>query len=205
MLIKIKRQDCLTQYQCFPLRSFDYKTDDERFYYPNVYKSYILTLPSKSFKGHVLTLAKEVTKLTQAINAPTLIFLGDTNIAWLYQNNDYKPVKAALEYLANNKVGKRFNGALRVDITELTIFIKHIAWLTRCNAALPYFHFIDPGQNIVGNICKYGNLHLDTLKSQSDELIRAFMNTSKFEYGDKNSCLNRFGKTSAISGRQTVV
>jgi len=205
MLTKIKRQDCLDQYQSFPLRSYDYDKDEEEFFYPKVYESYILTLPSKSFKGHVKALGIEVTKLAKALHADTLIFLGDTETPWLYQDNDYKPVKEAQEYLIDRKVGKQFNGALQVNTAEMPTFIKHLAWLTRCNAALPYFHFIDKGQNIVGSICKYGNLHLDTLNEQADKTFKQLVDSSKFEYGDKNSCYNWFGKTSAISGRRIVV
>jgi hypothetical protein len=205
MLTKIRRHDCLDQYQTFPLRGYDYDNDEETFFYPKVFKSYILALPSKSFRGHVNALGLELTKLATALQFEALLFLGDTEIPWLYQNNDYKPVKEAQEYLTGRKVGKRFNGALQVETSELPTFIKHLAWLTRCNAALPYFHFIDKGQNIVGSICKYGNLHLDTLNEQVDKTFRQLVDSSKFDYGDKNSCYNRFSKTSAISGRRTVV
>lgn len=203
MLNKIRRQDCLEQYQTFPLQSYDDKNEEE-FFYPEVFKRYILTLPSKSFKAHATFLGKEMAKLVKALNTDALIFLGDTETPWLYQNNDYKPVKAAQEYLTYHKTGKRFNGALRVDTAEMSTFIRHLAWMTRCNAALPDVHFIDQGQNIVGSICKYGNLHLDILNKQADKILKTFMNSTKFEYGDKNSCFNWFGKTSAISGRQTV-
>jgi len=205
MLSKIRRQDCLDQYQTFPLRSYDYDKDEEQFFYPKVFKSYILTLASKSFKGHVNSLGIELTRLIRAFHADTLIFLGDTKTPWLYQSNDYKPVKEAQEYLTAKKIGKRFNGALQVDTVELLMFIKHLAWLTRCNAALPYFHFIDNGQNMIGSICKYGNLHLDTLNEQADKIFKSYIDSSKFDFGDKNSCYNRFGKTSAISGRQTII
>ncbi|RYE39110.1 MAG: hypothetical protein EOP48_26180 [Sphingobacteriales bacterium] len=205
MLTKIRRQDCLDQYQTFPLRGYDYSKDEETFFYPRVFKSYILSLPSKSFKGHVKALGLEVTKLATVLQFDTLIFLGDTEIPWLYQHNDYKPAREAQEYLTSKKIGKGFNGALQVDITELPLFIKHLTWLTRCNASLPYFHFIDQGQNIIGHICKYGNLHLDTLNEQTDEISKQFVDSSRFEYGDNNSCDNWFGKTSAISGRKIVV
>ena len=205
MLNKIRRQECLDQYQTFPLQSYDYNKDEEAFFYPAVFKSYIVTIPSKSFKGHSVALGKEMVKLVNALHTDRLIFLGDTETPWLYQDNDYKPVKAAKEYLTFHKIGKRFNGALQVDTAELPTFIKHLAWLTRCNAALPTVHFIDKGQNIVGSICKYGNLHLDTLNEQTDKIIALLVESSKFEFGDKSSCNNLFGKTSAISGRQTVV
>lgn len=205
MLTKIRRQDCLDQYQTFPLRGYDYENDEETFFYPKVFKSYILTLPSKSFKGHVKALGIEVTKFAKALKADTLIFLGDTEIPWLYQNNDYKPAIEAQEYLIGKKIGKRFNGALQADTSEVATFIKHLSWLTRCNGSLPYFHFIDKGQNIIGSICKYGNLHLDPLNEQTDKILKQFMDSSRLEYGDKDSCYNWFGRTSAISGRQIVV
>lgn len=189
MLIKIKRKDCLKQYQTFPLQSYNFDKDEEQCYFPDVFKSYILTLPSRSFKGHLKTLGIELTKLTKAFHADTLIFLGDTETPWLYQDNEYKPVKEAQEYLKANKVGKRFNGALKVDTEELPIFTKHLAWLTRCNAALPYFYFTDQKQNIVGHICKYGNLHLDSLNELADKTLKSFIDRSSFEFGDKNSSL----------------
>jgi hypothetical protein len=205
MLTKIRRQNCLDKYQTFPLRSCDRNDDEEKFFYPEVFKTYILTLPSKSFKGHAKALGIEVTKLVKVLHADSLIFLGDTETPWLHQDNDYKPVKEAQEYLTVNKVSKRFNGALQVDTVELPTFIKHLTWLTRCNASLPYFHFIDEGQTIVGSICRYGNLHFDALSEQADKILNSHVDSSRFEYGDHNSCKNWFGKASAISGRQIIV
>lgn len=205
MLIKIKRKDCLEQYQQFPIRDYDEDLDEETFFYPEVFKSYILTLPSKSFKGHIKVLGIELAKLVKAFQFDSLLVLGDTETPWLYQNNDYNPAKEAQDYLTVNKVGKNFNGGLQVNSLELPVFIKHLAWLTRCNASLPYFYFLDKKQNLLGHICQYGNLHLDTLNEQSDKLLKQFTNSSRLEYGDNNSCRNWFGKTSAISGRQIVI
>lgn len=204
MLVRIKRKDCLDQYKVFPLSSYDFKKDEENCFYPKVFRSYILTLSSKTFRGHVTALGTELTRLIKAIEGNKLIFLGDAETPWLHQYNDYKPVKEALEYLVANNVGKRFNGAIEVDTLELPAFTKHLAWMTRCNAALPYFYFVDRDQTVLGNICSYGNLHLDTLNENSDNLVKAFLAGSKFKYGDKNSCYNWFGKSSAIRGRQTI-
>ncbi len=203
MLIKIKRQDALNNYQAFPVHGYDYDKDEEKFFYPKVFKSYILTLPSKSFKVHAKVLGAELNKLTMALHADALIFLGDTKTPWLHQTSENKPIKEAQEYLIDKKVGKRFNGALKVNTFELPTFIKHLAWLTRYNAALPYFYFTDQMQNIIGNICQYGNLHLDTLNEQANKVFNSYVGGSKFKYGDNNSCYNWFSRTSAISGRQS--
>ncbi|MGB8192289.1 MAG: hypothetical protein WCF67_10240 [Chitinophagaceae bacterium] len=205
MLLKIKRQDCLNKYPIFPLRSYDLEKDEDVSFYPKVFKSYILTLSSKSIKAHIKALGIELTGLTKAFNADVLIFLGDTETPWLHQQNEYKPVQEAQQYLVANKIGKRFNGALQADTAELPVFIKHLAWLIRCNASLPYFYFTDPGNKILVTICQYGNLHLDTLNAEADKMIKAFMHSSKLQYGNNSSCYNQFGKTGAISGRQITI
>lgn len=205
MLIKINRQDCLKKYPSFPLRSYNYDKDEEEFYYPKVFKSYILTLSSKSFKGHIRHLGTELLKLTKQLGYSDLTFLGDTELPWLHQDNDYKPAKEAQQYLVDKKVGKRFNGALQVDNSELISFVKHLSWLTRCNASLPYFHFTDNGQNLIGNVCKYGNLHIDTLNEATNKSLNIAITKSDFIFLDGNNCFNQFGKTSAISGRRIIV
>ncbi len=88
------------------------RTEEEKFFYPEVFNSYILTVPSKSFKGHVKILALELTKLTEALSAASLIFLGDTETPWLNQDNNYSPAKKAQDYLKSRRTGKRFNGKI---------------------------------------------------------------------------------------------
>ncbi|HMU47856.1 MAG TPA: hypothetical protein PKC72_15905 [Chitinophagaceae bacterium] len=205
MLIKINRQDCLKKYPSFPLRSYNYDKGEEKFYYPKVFKSHILTLFSKSFKGHIGHLGTELLKLMKQLGYDNLIFLGDIELPWLHQSNDYKPAKEAQQYLVDKKIGKRFDGALQVDKSELASFIKHLSWLTRCNASLPYFHFIDEGQNIIGNICKYGNLHIDTLNEVTDISLSIAITKGDFKFLNGNNCFNQFGKTSVISGRRIIV
>lgn len=205
MLIKIKRQDCLNQYQVFPLRGYNHEKEEELYFYPKVFKSYILTIPSKTFKGHAKALGLELPRLAEALSADSLIFLGDTETPWLYQKNDYGPAIEAQQYLRDKKIGKGFNGALQVDKAELPTFTKHLARLIRCNAALPYFHFTNQEQNMVGSICQFGNLHLDTLDKPTDKTFKSFIESSNFEYGNIKSCNNGLGKRSAISGRKTIV
>jgi hypothetical protein len=204
MLKKLSRKNCLSKYKSFPLRSYDEDQDEETYFFPEVFKSYVLTLPSKSFKVHITALGVELANLSSAIEAESLLFLGDTETPWLYQNSDYKPVKQAQEYLADKKVGRHFNGALEADTIELPIFIRHVSWLIRCNAALPYIHFINKSEDFIASICQYGNLHLSTLNSEADNILNDFIDNSIFEYGDTNSCRNSFGKTDAIAGRKNI-
>jgi hypothetical protein len=202
MLIKIKRQHCLDKYPKFPIRWYDDIKEDLDYSYPKVHHSYILTLSSKTFKGYTKLLGNELTKLANGLGFETLIFLGDTNTAWLSQDNDFKPVKEALQFLIDNKLGKRFNGALQVDKSGLAIFIKHLCWLSRCNAALPYFYFTDTGQNVVGTICQYGNLHIDTVNKETDMVFKDIVAKSQFELLTDKMCHEQFSKTGAIKGRE---
>jgi len=188
MLAKLKRQDCIDQYPAFPLQIYDSESDDIKYSCPEAFQSYILRLPHKTFRWKVNAMGKELVALMKAFHREELIFLGDSENPWLIQNNNYKPAKEAQEYLLKQKIGKRFNGAIQVESTELVLFTKHLCWLTRCNAALPYVHFTDRGQNVVGHICQYGNLHLDTLNEKADEILVSFVERSRLEFSDINSC-----------------
>ncbi|RYZ94693.1 MAG: hypothetical protein EOP47_27345, partial [Sphingobacteriaceae bacterium] len=184
MIKKISRKQFLLDFPEIP--QSNYKTDEYTF--PQVYDSYILTLSSKSARGHAKLLGVELSKLMANLNINNLSFLGDTRLPWLYQDNDYSPVKQALQYLSVNKVSKSFNGALNVDLNSLPEFIIHFFWLIRCNAALPYFNFTDTSFNIVGSICQYGNVHLSILNEETDEVFEKALLQTKFVVFDDNSC-----------------
>ncbi|MEO6149559.1 MAG: hypothetical protein ABIP28_05335 [Mucilaginibacter sp.] len=201
MIKKISRKQFLSDFPEFPQTNY---WGDE-LTHPEVYDNYIITLQSKSAKGHAKLLGIELTKLITSFKTEALLFLGETKTPWLYQSNDYKPVKESLEYLSANKVSKSFNGALKVDLNDLPEFMKHFFWLVRCNASLPYFNFSDVGFNIVGSICQYGNLHLSILNEETDKVFENAILHTKFEMLDGNNCYEPFSKSGAISNRQIVV
>ena len=205
MISKIARQECLAMYPKFPWRGYDEVEDEDLFFHPRVFSHYILTLNSKSFKGNASLMGRQLKALIVNLGFDSLIFLGDVSISWRYQNNTFNPVREALNYLIENKVGKQFDGALEVETNELPIFIKHLSWLVRCNASLPYFYFCDKGQNIMASLCKYGNLHIDSINSCTDNFLLASIRKSDFKILNTKECFNRHGKTSAIHKRQIVL
>lgn len=205
MIIKIARQEAIDQFPAFPLRHYDPKEDEDVFHYPKVFANYVLTLPSKSYKGHVKLIGTELVNLIKGLGSDYLIFLGDDNTAWLRRLHTYESFQESLQYLVDNKIGKRFNGALQVDTTEIPVFIKHLAWLVRTNGILPYIHFIDPGQNIIGGICQYGNLHFSTKNKKADKFFHQLISMSKFEFLTDTVCTNKFSKSSRIQGRTIEV
>jgi len=205
MLIKISRQDAIDKYPDLPLRHYNRKEDEEVFNYPRVFANYVLTLPSKSYKGHIKFLGSQLVLLAKNLGYDNFIFLGDENIPWLKRLNTYEAFQEALQYLVDNKITKRFDGALQVDATEIPIFIKNLAWLVRTNGILPYVHFVNTGQNIIGDICQYGNLHVSTKNQTSDKIFKDAITKSAFTYLTAGDCYNKFSKSGAIKGRTTIV
>jgi len=199
MYKKINRKECLDQYPIFPQSD----NRNEVFFFPKIYRRYVLMLSSKTIKRHAKNLAAEVSDLIEYLKADCLIFLGDTKTPWLYQQNDFESVKSALEHLYENKIGKTFNGGLELSITGLRPFLTHLFWLARCNAAFPNIHFTDKGQQFIGNICKYGNVHLFTLNRKCDSLLKAALKKSGLTILEEEKCSDQFSKMARIKGRQT--
>jgi hypothetical protein len=96
------------------------------------------------------------------------------------KNYNTTQVKNAITYLKNNTIGKKFNGALVIVQNDLPDFIKHLFWLTRTNTVGGYIHFLNEEQNIIGHICQYGNLHLDSMHKKNNMLLKIFFEESKF-------------------------
>ena len=205
MLIKIARQEAIDKFPAFPLRHYDPKEDEDVFNYPRVFANYVFTLPSKSYKGQVKLIGTELVKLIKGLGSDHLVFLGDDTTAWLRRLHTYESFQESLQYLVDNKIGRRFNGALQVETTEIPVFIKHLAWLVRTNGILPYIHFIDPEQNIIGGICQYGNLHFATKNKKADKVFHELISRSKFEFLADENCTNKFSKSSRLKGRTIEV
>jgi hypothetical protein len=201
MLKKINRKDCIAQYPKFP-RSDNFKED---FYFPTIVHGYIFTIQSKSAKTHLKNLSVGITKLMKGLEIDALIFLGDTEKPWLYQQNNYSPANQAYEFLVNKKVGKKFNGGFQIDLNELPLFTSHLSWLARCNAAFPIVHFSDKEQNFIGSICQHGNLHFYSLNEMSDGRLNDIIGKTRFKLLKGQECSDQFSKRAGIKGRETIV
>jgi hypothetical protein len=194
MLTKIKRKECLNKYHCLPVRFYNKIKEEDDIYYPNIFGSYVLTLPSKFSKVHSKLMGIELTGMAKEFNSNYLVFLGDNKkVVWPWMTfwNMYditRSKKEAITYLVNNKVGKRFNGALQVEVSELTEFVQHLYWLNLATINCFNVYFTDPEQNFVGHICQYGNLHIDTLHGKADQQLKAFLNNSLLKFSVDTKC-----------------
>ncbi len=201
MIKKINRERCYWLYPKFPST---FAVSDQ-FTYPDLYESYILSVPSKSAKGHAKNIAAALQQLAVNMNITSLIFLGDTAAPWLSQENEYAPVKESLQFLEAEKVGRKFNGGLQIKTKDLAVFIPRLFWLVRCNAALPIFYLMNEDQTILANFCQYGNIHLSTLTKKADALFNKQLPTSGLYLFEEAYCYESFGKAGKIASRKLSV
>ena len=194
MLIKINRLDCINKYPKLPLRQFNPGNDEYDSLYPKTFVGYVLTLSSQSFTQHVELLGTEIVNLATRLGFDSVIFLCDLDKPWLTQDCHFKPAKAGLQYLSEQRIGKKFSGALQVPIAELRTFIKHLTWIIRTNAILPYVPFVDPDQHVIGTVCQYGKLHIYTVRKKTGNRLTASIGVSKFEYLTDEICSDKFSK-----------
>ncbi len=201
MMQKINRKQCLLQYPKLPW-GIPYR---EKYYFPKVYKQYVLTLPSKSAKGHAKNIAAALQVLMQNMGYDKLVFLSDCTIPWLYRQSDYKPAHEGVDYLIANKVSKTFNGGLLVDTQDINPFIKHLFWLVRTNNVLAYVHGMDEGQHVVVNVCQYGNIHFYTQDEETDKMFNMQLPATGLHLLDTPNCYEPFSKNGRIAGRTIAV
>lgn len=181
---KILRDICLIKYRKFPLRDFEKEIDNEIFFYPKTYSHYWLKLNHKTDNNLTNELATEITKLYQNLNIEDLIFFGDFNRNWIskytQERIDFKPLIDSVNYFKSHKITNRFNGAVKVNISELNEFLTHFYVLTRCDAEFVHYHFLDEKQNLLGFIHYSGEIRFDSLNAKTDELFLKKIIQTKF-------------------------
>jgi hypothetical protein len=201
MIKKISRERTYQLYKKFP--SSFYISD--QFTYPDLFETYVLTTASKSVRGHATNMAKATQQLYTVLQIPSLIFLGDTKVPWLSQNNAYPPVQRAMQFLGTEKLGTAFNGGLKVATKDVSAFFVHLFWLVRCNAALPIFYWMNEEQTILANLCQYGNIHLSTLTAAADAQLQAAIPGTNLYVYEGAYCQEAWGTTNKIGGRSLIV
>ena len=142
-----------------------------------------------SCKNNTNEYLNDIANLLEQIKAElgetSLVILGVQNIPWLYQENNYKPVKRALQYLEQH-IEKDFNGGFLLSKNEVLEFIPHLFWLVRCNASLPQFYMTFPTAKTAMTICKYGVLHIDFYNQNEKSKILKLL--SDFNFIEIKSC-----------------
>jgi hypothetical protein len=165
----------------------------------------IYNLPGTDINNYIEILSDSIVTLCDRLQWKSVIFLLEYSTPWLYQNNDYKPVKKALQYLSNIGASDNFNGGFKASGKELKELTKHLFWLIRCNAALPHCYFTGLDTDFIADMCKHGNLHFhfysDDDKIQIEKLAPELA-LNKFE---EDYCYDNFSEDGTVKGRQINV
>lgn len=195
MLQKLDRQECLKKFSTFPLRDYDGEKDEEVFFYPKINSLYWLKLHANTKIQLKKKIAAQTTQLFKELGVDNLTFLCDYGSTWITKNsknrNDYKQLSNAINYLRDNKVGLKFNGAIVLNISQLDEFLQHFFILTRCDASFSYYHFIDDEENYIGYIHWDGELRIDTLNENANKKFLTAIKRTNFE-DTKREGANRF-------------
>jgi hypothetical protein len=195
------------------IRTLSYRTASEKYpalpryrrnvyRFPRIVRERVLTLDARSLKGHVKAVAEQWAGLCSSLGIDHVVFAPEVKCPWLLQRNDYKPVLAAEAYLLEQGLTMTFDGGLVVPWTDLVPFLQQFFWLIRCNADLPYFNFIDGKQEMLGSLCKQGNLHLFTLNEAVETRLADVLPRSRLYEIAFTDCFNKYYATSRIIGRR---
>ncbi|OYU78903.1 MAG: hypothetical protein CFE23_16480 [Flavobacterium sp. BFFFF1] len=159
--------------------AFDAEIDDHIFYYPKIHFHYWIKLPDNT-----KTLSSQLHKLYQYLNIEYLVFMCDYNRMWISkfteQRNDSKKLTEAVNYFKSYKIGNRFNGGVKVEISQLEEFIKHVFTITVCDASFANYHFINEEQKILGFIHYSGEVRIDILDKNANEIFLNEISKTKF-------------------------
>ena len=150
-------------------------------------------------------LGEVIDKLSKFIQSD-FCFMLEIKYPWLSQENNYTPVKKALDYLGSLGINDGYVGAIMANGDDLQELTTNLFWIIRCNAALPNCWFSDRNNEFVGDLCMHGNFHFHIYNKELKSRIQDFSkkNNLKRIY----SCQEEFeddNEFGGINGRETMI
>ena len=180
MPIKIRRDIALINFRNLPLQEYDEENDAEIFYYPKSYFFYWIKLEKPSSKK----IAIEFKKLIQSLGFKSLVILGQINKPWISkftsERNDYKALSKTVEYFASIKIGKKFNGALKISLQEIDEFVANFYTITKCDSGFYDYYITDIDENLLFHIHYSGEIKILALNKEILEKLTSAMTSTKF-------------------------
>lgn len=143
-------------------------------------ESQLIISSKKNTTEYLKDIANGLERIRIELGETDLMVLGIDNTPWLYQENEYLPVKNALNYL-KQRIDKKFDGGFLLNKEDILEFVPHLFWLTRCNASLPYFYISFPKSLTIISICKYGVLHFDFYNQSEKVKILNILSDMNFQ------------------------
>jgi len=162
----------------------DFEGDKEISFYPKIYSHHWFELEHKSNAGFVKILSSEISNLFKNLNVESLIFFGDYDRNWISKFTesriDNKSLIKSVDFFKKHKIARKFNGAVKVNVTELEEFVRHFYVLTQCDGGFVYYHFLDENENLLGYIHYSGEVRFDILTQEMDKVFLEKINRTNF-------------------------
>jgi hypothetical protein len=165
----------------------------------------IYTFPKTDINNYIENLSDSIVKLCERLEWKSVIFLLEYSTPWLFQNNDYEPVKKALQYLKSIGATDNFNGGFKASGKELKELTKNLFWIIRCNAALPHCYFTGLDTDFTADICKHGNIHFRFYSESNKIGIEKLAQELTMKRFEEDYCYDNFSETGVIKGRKINV
>lgn len=150
--VKVKRDIALIEYRNMPLYAYHKNSNTEYYYYPKTFSCKWIKLEKATTKSIV----KEFIKLIQLLEINSVVIMGSFNKPWVSKRTkmrkDFKPLIKVIDYFDKMKITKKFNGAIKVAIEDLKLFLSPFYRLTRCDSGFSDYHILDIDQKIIFHI-----------------------------------------------------
>lgn len=171
----------------------------------NFFKRIIAELNVSSFDRLVSNFGESLNRLSTALEWDNVIVISHALIPYLAQENSYMPVKEAIRNL--NKMGITQSSTQGVVLNKLTNidFFTSMFWVVRCNASAPIICFSAANSNIIGTLCKRGNIHFDCYDESETKSLKNALKKANFIEAPDAICVEQFSESSAIEGRQFII
>jgi hypothetical protein len=195
----LDRSNAFGLYPVLPSFSYDVETDTDLITFPQTLESFVLSTPAvESPQERIFAMAQAVGALADFLESDRLVFMAGSATPWRQQQNAFPPAAAALDFLSTGGIAADFNGAIIADRSELPEVLQHLIWIIRCNASLPEIYFTDARQQVLGNICSHGNLHLYSLTAGGTSAVQACLNRGTLQPIGAGGC----SSAGAMEGRE---
>lgn len=167
--------------------------------------SIIAELDAPTFEVFIENIGQSLVRLTSALGWDQVFVICDARHPYLAQENTYKPVRNATQnLLAMGMTRTSIEGAVLNENT-ISDFFESIFWIVRCNASAPGICFSSSNSNIIGTLCKHGNIHFECYSQAEREFLKEALKTSSFIEVASGICFENFSASGAIRGRQIIV
>jgi hypothetical protein len=165
----------------------------------------VFKLPHSEINQYLENLSDALENLNKKLEWQSILFLLEYPTPWLWQANDFEPVKKAIDYLQNLGATNDFKGGFIANGQDLKNLIKQLFWLIRCNASLPDCYFSGLEKEFVGHICKYGNIHFYFYSEADRNEIHLEAQKVGLYSIETNHCFDSFDISDKIEGRTIIV